>query len=449
MGIAPGQLVPLLVEKPAAGGRMIARVGGQVVLVSGAIPGERLTARVERIGKGVVYAQALSIEEASVDRREPFADPSCGGCLYAHIAYPRQLEIKAQIIADAFARIGRVVLPAPVPVAGSRDDGYRMRARLHVRAHRVGFFREGTHEVCDVRATRQLLPATVDALDRVAAALQSLGVDQVRELEVAENIDASGRVVHLDAAAPVDLPRLASMGQIDGLSGLTINRFSGAEQDFGPAEIAGDLHDRQSGVVHDFGPTHVIAGEPYVSDRLTVRSHEVALRRHVLTFSQGHRYLINDLVAHVIGLLDEGSTVVDLYAGAGLFAVSAALARGARVTAVEGDRLGALDLEANAESANSGVVAVHQPVESFTRTAQPPPDALILDPPRTGVSREALGGIAGLGARTIIYVSCDVATLARDVRRLIDAGYLIRRVDGFDLFPNTPHVETVVEMSKA
>ena len=99
-------------------------------------------------------------------------------------------------------------------------------------------------------------------------------------------------------------------------------------------------------------------------------------------------------------------------------------------------------------SANSGVVAVHQPVESFTRTAQPRPDTLILDPPRTGVSREALDGIAGLGARTIIYVSCDVATLARDSRRLIDAGYVIRRVDGFDLFPNTPHVETVVEMEK-
>ncbi len=277
MGIAPGQLVPLLVEKPAAGGRMIARVDGQVVLVSGAIPGERLTARVERIGKGVVYAQALSIEEASADRREPFADPLCGGCLYAHIAYPRQLEIKAQIIADAFARIGRVVLPAPVPVAGSRDDGYRMRARLHVRARRVGFFREGTHEVCDARATRQLLPATVDVLDRVAAALQSLGVDQVRELEVSENIDASGRVVHLDAAAPMDLSRLASMGQIAGLSGLTINRFSGGVQDFSPADaIAGDPHERRSGVVQDFGLAHVIAGEPYVSDRLTVLTHEVS-----------------------------------------------------------------------------------------------------------------------------------------------------------------------------
>ena len=87
-------------------------------------------------------------------------------------------------------------------------------------------------------------------------------------------------------------------------------------------------------------------------------------------------------------------------------------------------------------------------LESFTRTAHLRPDTIILDPPRTGVSREALDGIVGLRARTIIYVSCDVATLARDSRRLIDAGYVIRRVDGFDLFPNTPHVETVVEMEK-
>jgi 23S rRNA (uracil1939-C5)-methyltransferase len=428
MSMTPGQLVPLLVEKPAAGGRMIARVDRQVVLVSGAIPGERLTARVERIGKGVVYAQALSIEEASADRREPFADPLCGGCLYAHIAYPRQLEIKAQIIADAFARIGRVMLPAPVPVTRSRADGYRMRARLHVRARRVGFFREGTHEVCDARATRQLLPATVDVLDRVTAALQSLAVDQVQELEVSENVDASERVVHLDAAAPVDPIRLASMGPIAGLSGLTINRFSSDMQDFSRASA--------------------IIGDPHVTDAIGVAGTHVRLRRHVLTFFQGNRYLLGDLIMHVVGLVEEGSSVVDLYAGAGLFAVSAAAARGARVTAVEGDRLGALDLEANAVSANGGVVAVHQPVENFTRTAQLRPDTIILDPPRSGVSREALDGIVGLRARTIIYVSCDVATLARDSRRLIDAGYVIRRVDGFDLFPNTPHVETVVEMKK-
>ena len=110
--LTPGQTVPLTIEKPAAGGRMIARVDGQVVLVADAIPGERVQARIERVGKGVAYAQTLSVEEPSGDRRDPFTDPLCGGCLYSHIAYRRQLEIKSEIIADAFRRIGRLELPA-------------------------------------------------------------------------------------------------------------------------------------------------------------------------------------------------------------------------------------------------------------------------------------------------------------------------------------------------
>src|SRR5207342_1388324 len=110
----------------------------------------------------------------SADRRAPGGDPLCGGCLYAHIAYPQQLELKALVIADAFARIGRIDLPAIVHVAPSPEEGYRMRARLHVRGRVVGFFREGTHEVCDARQTRQLLPATSDVLDRLVAAMRSL-----------------------------------------------------------------------------------------------------------------------------------------------------------------------------------------------------------------------------------------------------------------------------------
>ena len=91
-----GEVIPLTIEKPAAGGRMIARVDGQVVLVADAIPGERVQARIERVGKGVAYAADAVRGGASGDRRDPFADPLCGGCLYAHIAYPRQLEIKAR-----------------------------------------------------------------------------------------------------------------------------------------------------------------------------------------------------------------------------------------------------------------------------------------------------------------------------------------------------------------
>ena len=102
------------------------------------------------------------------------------------------------------------------------------------------------------------------------------------------------------------------------------------------------------------------------------------------------------------------------------------------------------DLAANAGNVND-VRAVHQSVEAFVvRSAPPGPDVVIVDPPRTGLSRDALQGVLRLRGRRVVYVSCDVATLARDARGLVDAGYTIMRIDGFDLFPNTPHVETVV-----
>src|SRR5215510_10479172 len=127
--LTPGDILSLTIDKPAAGGRMIARADGQVVLVSGAIPGERVRARVERTGKGVAFAETLAVDEPSPDRRQPFVDPQCGGNLFGHIAYPRQLAIKSQVIGDAFARIGHVALPSPVSVVASPEDGYRMRAR--------------------------------------------------------------------------------------------------------------------------------------------------------------------------------------------------------------------------------------------------------------------------------------------------------------------------------
>src|SRR5437764_8235135 len=141
--LRPGQVIPLTIEKPAGGGPMIGRVDGEVVLVAGAIPGERVRARVERVQKGVAHAAILEIDEPSPDRREPFTDPSCGGCLYAHIAYPRQIDIKTQVIADQFARVGRVPLPSAPDIVPSPTEGFRMRARLHARRGQVGFFREG------------------------------------------------------------------------------------------------------------------------------------------------------------------------------------------------------------------------------------------------------------------------------------------------------------------
>ena len=259
------------------------------------------------------------------------------------------------------------------------------------------------------RARRgSLLPATCDVLERIAAGVRALGAHAVREIELSENVSASERVVHFDAVERIDTRMLQKLSGTDGLS---------------------------SG--------------PYVTDVLAIGGHPpMKFRRHVRTFFQGNRYLLRDLVAHVVEQVAPGSEAIDLYAGAGLFAVSAAITRGARVTAVEGDRVAAADLGANAAAADRAVCAVHQAVEIFAQTAKGGAGTLIVDPPRTGMSREALNGVIRLRAGRIIYVSCDVATLARDARRLADAGYAIARVDAFDLFPNTPHVETVVVFSR-
>jgi 23S rRNA (uracil1939-C5)-methyltransferase len=417
VSLAIGTELRLRIDKPAAGGWMIARDAGQVVLVSGAIPGETVLARVERSSKGVVFARAVSIPEPSADRRQPFTDLQCGGCLYAHVAYPRQLDIKSQVIADALARIGRIALTTPVAVAASPAEGYRMRARLHVREGRIGFFREGTHEICEARSTRQLLPETCDVLDRTGALLRSLGAGLVREVEVSENVSAEARALHLDAAGPLDARPLAALAAAPGITGLTLG-------------------------------SRLVGGDPHVSDTLEIHGRTIALRRHVQSFFQGNRFLLGALAARVVEHVPPDAEVVDLYAGVGLFAIAAAAARRAHVQAVEGDRAAATDLAFNAAAWNGAVEAIPRSVESFVRVGGRAVGVVIVDPPRTGMSRDALDRALALDAAIVVYVSCDVATLARDIRRFSEAGYRLAAVDAFDLFPNTPHVETVVKLER-
>jgi 23S rRNA (uracil1939-C5)-methyltransferase len=420
--LAPGDSLTVTIEKPAAGGRMIARVDGQVVLVDGAIPGERVSVRIERVGRGVAYAATTSVEESSPDRQDAAADRLCGGCLYAHIAYPRQLELKSLVIADAFGRIGHARLPNAVSIAPSPAQGYRMRARLHRRGSRLGFFREGTHDLCDPRATSQLLAASCDVLDRIGSALAGLPAEVVREIDLSENLDASQRVIHVEASGGAAFSD-AALSDLHGVSGVIVS---------GSAP----------------GTVRALSGSPYVSDALELdAANTLTIRRHVLAFFQGNRFLLRELAAHVATQVVPGSAMIDLYAGGGLFAAAAARSRGARVTAVEGDWAAAADLTANVVNI-AGVTAVHTSVERFVRSAPASADAVLVDPPRTGMSREALDGVVLLRARRVVYVSCDVATLARDARRLIDAGYEITRIDGFDLFPNTPHVEAVTVFEK-
>jgi len=145
----------------------------------------------------------------------------------------------------------------------------------------------------------------------------------------------------------------------------------------------------------------------------------------------------------VSSLVPEGA-VVDLYAGVGLFGLSLAAAGKADVTLVEGDPISGDDLEENARPYAGHTRIERSSVEDFLLRGKPPGDAtFIVDPPRTGLSKEAVGSIVSLRPARIVYVSCDVATLARDARVLVDADYSLGEISAVDLFPNTAHVETV------
>jgi 23S rRNA (uracil1939-C5)-methyltransferase len=142
--------------------------------------------------------------------------------------------------------------------------------------------------------------------------------------------------------------------------------------------------------------------------------------------------------------------IVDLYAGVGLFGLSLAAAGIDDVTLVEGDPVSGADLQGNAEAFGTRVRVERRSVEGFLADRKGPPRTVtyIVDPPRTGISKEAMDGIVHAKPGRIVYVSCDVATFARDTRTLLDSGYELGAVTGFDLFPNTAHVETIATFSR-
>ena len=409
-----GDRLRLTVERPAAGGRMIARHEGAIVFVAGAIPGEVVDAEIERVQRGTGWAITRAVIEASPDRLADAPDGACGGAVFAHIAYERQRAIKTAIIEDTLRRLGRITLEAPPDVVASPIDGYRMRARLHVRQRRIGFFREGTHHLCDAGPTRQLRDDTVDVVRRLEASLATADRETVGDIELAENMDASQRAVHLELLPDADPSRLAALIQVEGLTGASC--------------------------AHPENPRTIdLFGSPILAD--TIRG--ATLARHVRSFFQGNRYLLGPLVEHVLAHVAAGP-LIDLYAGVGLFSVTAAAAGAGPITAVEGDRFAARDLARNA--ANVTVLATA--VEDFVGSRVAPPATLIVDPPRTGMSKQAMAGVIRLQASRVIYVSCDIATLARDARLLLDAGYRIATARAFDLFPNTAHVETVIAFAR-
>ena len=315
-----GQRYTLTIERPAAGGRMIARHDGAIVFVSGRDSGR---GRRGRSREGAARHGVGDRAERSSSRR-PIAstgapDGACGGSVLAHIAYQRQRQIKSEIITDAFRRIGRIPLEAATEVVASPADGYRMRARLHVRDGRIGFFREGTHSLCDAAATRQLRDDTIDgaAPARDRRWPRRSGTPSATSNCRRTSMRRSGPFISSCCRTRIrrGSPRWC---RSDGVTGATC--------------------------AHGDNPRTIdLFGSPFVTDTIA----GAQLSRHVRSFFQGNRFLTTTMVEHVLGLL-AAAPILDLYAGVGLFSVTAAAASRGHVTAVEGDRSSAADLKRNA-----------------------------------------------------------------------------------------------------
>lgn len=412
----PGLMVTLTTEKPVAGGWMLARDDGAIVFVAGALPGEIVDARIRRVQKGTAWADVVAIRQASPDRTGDYAP--CGGNVLAHASYDAQLRMKAAIIDDAFRRVGRCPLPALPEIVPSPVRGYRMRARLHVQDGRVGFFREQTHELCAVTDTGQLSPgaeAVVEALQAHGAALRQAGASVI---ELSENREGNERALHVVLRPGGDGAALVAVAGLEGVAGLSWS-IDGSPR------------------------VTVLAGQVEVHESFVHGAQQWTLARNVRSFFQGNRFLLDALVQHVCGQLHRGG-VADLYAGVGLFSVAATALGHVPVVAVESDPVAGHDLRANGREWRGLLQTKVTPVEAYLRGQRALSVAtVIVDPPRTGLSRQVLGQLVDRKVARVVYVSCDVATLARDARHWLDAGYRLGDVRAFDLFPQTAHIETV------
>jgi 23S rRNA (uracil1939-C5)-methyltransferase len=424
--------IELTIERPVAGGRMLARADGRVVLVAGAIPGETVRAQIERVERGVAFARVEAVLAPSPDRRAPFFDAACGGGVYAHIEPARQVALKREVILDGLRRGAGLTWEQPLAVAASPERGYRLRARLHVRDGRIGFFKEGTHVLCDAAPSAQLDSAALDAGRRLVAALGAIfGASTIESLEVSENLDGTERAMHLH---PIDrallgttMPApLSARLLVDGVTGLSVaTTGSGTVTLAGNPTVGDDL-------------ARIVRGAPSGS----------RVRRHAASFFQGNRFLVGALASAVVDAVPDGPAW-DLYAGVGLFAAALCATGRDRVTAVEGDPVSGADLRANAAAFDDRLAVEARAVEDVLATTALPAEAtVIVDPPRTGLSKAVTAALAASAVRRIVYVSCDVATLARDLKGFAASGFEVVSLEGFDLFPNTAHVETLVALQR-
>ena len=386
------QELELTIEKVAHGGVFVARHESRVVFVSGAIPGEKVRARVFE-DKGGSFARAVVTEvlEASADRVRHFWKnaANAGGAEFGHISLSRQRSLKSQVLVEGLSRFAGVEIE--VPVISIDDDetglGYRTRVQLHVNEFGdAGPYMERSHEVVRVKT----LPLAVPEIQELGMHLKNW--QQVKKIHIATS-------------------------NTGGLQWIVDKKVKGDQQLIETA--LGRSYRLSPGA---FWQVHKHAAKTLASDVLTM--------------------------IQAVGFKDSADNL-DLYGGAGLFAGSLATVFGdeLNLTLVEASPVSSSDAKRNLADLKNVKVAPTGTEAFLRRTTSLKPDStVIIDPPRSGAGREVVKELVRLEARHVVYVACDPISLARDLKDFLSGGYRLQAIKAFDLFPHTHHFETVVSL---
>jgi 23S rRNA (uracil1939-C5)-methyltransferase len=399
----------VIVERILPGGLGLAHAEGKTVMVALSAPGDRLRVRIDRVKGNVSFASIEEITEPSPQRVEPPCPyfGRCGGCDFQQLTYQAQLEAKVAIIKDCLRRLGGIENIPEIQITTAPNPWhYRARAQWQYDAirQRLGYFESGSRRVCDVAECAVLAPQLQQTLETLRGRMR-------------------------DGSLPEDARDFrAVVGDNNEVSIAPNVRSPTVREGSDPKQAREEVSDI----------TRNIHGETY---RLNAES-----------FFQANADLLPQLIDTAIGEAN-GETAIELYCGVGLFTVPLAR-RFKHVVGVEGD-FAATDFArenlakaglSNAEVANRNVS--HWLEENALEWLEENRlDFLLLDPPRTGAESRVIAGILNLKPQRIAYVSCDPATLARDLKKLIAGGYRIDTISAFDMFPQTHHIESVVRLT--
>ncbi|HMM68789.1 MAG TPA: 23S rRNA (uracil(1939)-C(5))-methyltransferase RlmD [Dokdonella sp.] len=412
-------------------GRGVARVDGKALFVAGALPGERVLVRYSGRHRNYDEARVVELLTRSPDRIEPRCPHfgACGGCSLQHLPAEKQIEAKQAVLAENFARIGKVAPANWLPALTDKSWGYRRKGRLSVKwvdkkdKALVGFREDNPRFVADLSICHTLLPQVGERIEALSVLIGSLEARrEIAQIEIAAGDDAVALVFrHLVPLCDGDRDKLLAFGREHGLAILLQPKGPDSVHALWPERI--DLHFR----IHDS---------------------DIDLAFLPLDFVQVNAGMNQRMVARTLDLLEAGAddSVLDLFCGLGNFTLPIAR-RVAEIVGVEGDEGLVRRAAGNAATNNVNNATFHVADLAMSQATAPWAtrryDKLLLDPPRSGAAA-VLEYLPRKGTDRIVYVSCHPGSLARDAGTLVSRhGFTLLQAGVMDMFPHTAHVESI------